>query len=33
VKEDSKIKQSIMDKQIKKMIVVPGKLVNVVVGE
>ena len=33
VKADSKIQQSIMDKQIKKMIVVPGKLVNVVVGE
>lgn len=33
VKENSKIKLAIMEKPIKKMIVVPGKLVNVVVGE
>lgn len=33
VRDNSKIKQAIMDKPIKKMIVVPGKLVNVVIGE
>jgi len=33
VKTDVKVQQALMDKQIKKMIIVPGKLVNVVVGE
>ena len=33
VKEDSKIQQAISGKTIKKMITVPGKLVNVVTGE
>ena len=33
VKEDPKVKQAISGKSIKKIITVPGKLVNVVVGE
>jgi leucyl-tRNA synthetase len=33
VKEDSKVQQAISGKAIKKIITVPGKLVNVVTGE
>ena len=33
IKEDQKIQQSLQGKSIKKMILVPGKLVNIVTGE
>jgi leucyl-tRNA synthetase len=32
-KKDEKVQQALQGKQLKKMIIVPGKLVNVVIGE